>query len=215
MHIEFFLEEPSAEFALKAILPKIISDNISCYFYVFRGKQDLLGNLSTRLKGYRYWMLDDQRIMVLIDEDRQDCLELKAALATIAHEAGLVTKSSATSKSNFQVVNRIVIEELEAWFFGDPKAVRKAFPRVSKTFEHQAKFRNPDAITGGTHEALERLLKRHYRRGLTKTVVAQKIASHMEPNCNTSKSFQVFVEGLKACVGEDGLRNQDSFSPTT
>ena len=215
MHIEFFLEEPSAEFALKAILPKIISDNISRYFYVFRGKQDLLGNLFTHLKGYRHRMLDDQRIMVLIDEDRQDCLELKAVLEKIAHEAGLVTKSSATSQSNFQVVNRIVIEELEAWFFGDPNAVRKAFPRVSKTFEHQAKYRNPDAITGGTHEALERLLKRHYRSGLTKTAVAQKIASYMEPSRNRSRSFQVFVEGLQACVGEDGLRNQDSFSPTT
>ena len=206
MQIEFFLEEPSAEVALKAILPKIISDNVSRYFYVFRGKHHLLGNLSSRLKSYRHGMRDDLRIMVLIDEDRQDCLKLKATLEKIAREAGLVTKSRATSNTNFQVVNRIAIEELEAWFFGDPKAVRAAFPRVSKTFERQAKYRNPDAIAGGTHEALERLLKRHYKRGFNKTVMARKIASHMDPACNTSKSFQVFVEGLKACLGQGGFR---------
>ena len=87
MQIEFFLEEPSAEVALKAILPKIISDNVSRYFYVFRGKHHLLGNLSSRLKSYRHGMRDDLRIMVLIDEDRQDCLKLKATLEKIAREA--------------------------------------------------------------------------------------------------------------------------------
>ena len=43
---------------------------------------------------------------------------------------------------------------------------------------------------------------------LPKTAVAQNIAQHMEPSRNRSRSFQVFVEGLKACVGEGGLRNQ-------
>lgn len=43
---------------------------------------------------------------------------------------------------------------------------------------------------------------------LPKAIVAQNVAPHMEPNRNRSRSFQVFVEGLKACVGEGGLRNQ-------
>ena len=215
MHLEFFLEERSAEVVLKAILPKIVSSSVSRRFHEFRGKHNLLKQLPKRLKSLRLKIPGDWRIMVLIDEDRENCHVLKSKLEQIARDEGFVTKSSVAKNLDFQIVNRLAIEELEAWFFGDPKAVRKAFPRVSKTFEHQAKYRNPDAITGGTHEALERLLKRHYRRGLTKTVVAQKIASHMEPNCNTSKSFQVFVEGLQACVGEDGLRNQDSFCPTT
>lgn len=180
---------------------------VSRRFHEFQGKHNLLKQLPRRLKSYRFKRRCDWRIVVLIDEDRENCHVLKSKLEQIAHNAGFVTKSSVVKNQDFQIVNRLAIEELEAWFFGDPKAVRKAFPRVSRTFEHQAKFRNPDAITGGTYEALERLLKRHYRRELTKTVMAQKIASHMEPNCNTSKSFQVFVEGLKACVGEDGLRN--------
>jgi hypothetical protein len=207
MHIEFLLEEHSAEAALRAILPKILSDDVSFDFHVFEGKHDLLRKLPTRLKGYRLWLPTNWRIMVLIDEDRQNCRELKAQLEKAAHQAGFATKSSATSKGNFQVVNRLAIEELEAWFFGDIEALRTAYPRVSKTLPYRAKYRNPDAIPGGTSEALERLLKRSYPARLSKTEVAQNIAPNMEPSQNKSKSFQVFVDGLKACVGTGSLRN--------
>ena len=210
MHIEFFLEEESAAEALKLIVPKIFSNDVERDFHFFQGKQDLLGKLPTLLKGYKPWITNDWRIMVLIDEDREDCFQLKTQLEGIAHDAGFVTKSSASQEGDFQVVNRLAIEELEAWFFGDVEALRTAYPRVSRNLQDQARYRNPDAITGGTYEALERLLKRlnYHREGLPKTVLAQNIAPHMEPSRNRSKSFQVFVEGLKACVGEGGLRNQ-------
>lgn len=206
MHIEFFLEEPSAEEALKAILPKILSNNVTFDFLVFEGKDNLLNNLSVRLKGYR-WIPDDWRIMVLIDEDRRDCHELKAYLEKAAHEAGFVTKSRAAQNENFQVVNRLAIEELEAWFFGDIEALHAAYSRVSINLQYQARYRDPDAIRGGTYEALERLLVEgnYYSDKLPKTEVARDIAPHMEPNRNRSKSFQVFLEGLKACVGEELL----------
>ena len=210
MHIEFFLEEESAAEALKLIVPKILSNDVGSDFHFFQGKQDLLGKLPTLLKGYKPWITNDWRIMVLIDEDREDCRELKAKLEEAAHNAGFVTKSSASQEGDFQVINRLVIEELEAWFFGDIEALRTAYPRVSRNLQYQAKYRNPDAITGGTYEALERLLRRlnYHKGGLPKTAVAQNIAPHMEPNRNRSRSFQVFVEGLKACVGEGSLRNQ-------
>jgi hypothetical protein len=208
MHIEFLLEERSAKVALKAILPKILSDDVSSDFHVFEGKHDLLKQLPARLKGYNRGISEDWRIIVLIDEDREDCMALKARLEKAAHDAGFVTKSSAPLKGNFQVVNRLAIEELEAWFFGDIEALQTAYPKVSKRSLHRMN-QHPDAITGGTHEALGRLLKQssYHRGGLPKTVVAQNIAQHMEPNRNRSRSFQVFVEGLEACVGPGGLRN--------
>ncbi len=206
VHIEFLLEERSAEAALEAVLPTVFSDDVGFNFHVFQGKHDLLKNLPIRLKGYRHWIPDDWRIIVLIDEDREDCLQLKAKLEQAASEAGFMTKTRTTSDRNFRVVNRLAIEELDAWFFGDPEAVRKAYPNVSRTFHNRANFRNPDAIAGGTHEALGRVLKRYYPKWLPKTVVAQNIASHMIPDQNTSKSFQVFLEGLKACVGESGFK---------
>ena len=207
MHIDFFLEEPSAEAALRVILPRILSNNVSSNFLVFKGKEDLLKKLPERLKMYRRWIPDDWRIVVLIDEDRKDCHELKAYLEKAAHEAGFTTKSSAAPNEDFQVVNRLAIEELEAWFFGDIEALHAAYPRVSKNLHNQERYRDPDAITGGTYEALERLLieKKYYKKRLHKPTVAHNIAQHMEPSRNISKSFQVFVDGLKACVGEELL----------
>ena len=207
MHIEFLLEEPSAEAALKAILPKILVDDVTFDFHVFEGKPDLLKQLPLRLKGYRQWLPADWRIFVLIDEDRQDCQELKARLERAAREAGFWTKSHPNSQGEFRVVNRLAVEELEAWFFGDVEALRNAYPRVSKTLHNRQKYQEPDAITGGTWEALGRLLKRYYPNSLPKRLVAQKIAPYMEPSRNRSRSFQVFVEGLEACVGEDNQKN--------
>ena len=206
MHIKFFLEEPSAEEALRHILPKILSPHVICIFRVFEGKEDMLEELPNHLKGHQ-WIPDDWRLIVLIDEDRKDCHELKAELEQAAHEAGFMTKSSAGPNEDFQVVNRLAIEELEAWFFGDVEALHAAYPRISQNLQHQAKYRNPDAVPGGTYEALERLLieKNYYTKRISKPTVAQNIAQHMVPSRNRSKSFQVFVEGLKACVGEELL----------
>jgi len=92
----------------------------------------------------------------------------------------------------------LAIEELEAWFFADIEALNAAYPRVSPTFGQRAKYRNPDAITGGTWEALERLLQRlnHFPEGLPKITVAREVSEHMDPTRNCSRSFQVFRQGL-------------------
>ena len=206
MHIKIFLEEPSAEEALKHLLPKIILKDVSYEFHTFQGRDEMLKELPKRLKGEQ-WIPNDWRIIVLIDEDRRDCHELKAYLEKAAHDAGFVTKSSAIPNEDFQVVNRIAIEELEAWFFGDIEALRAAYPKIPKNLQSKARFRNPDAIQGGTYEALRDLLiqKKYFTGRIPKLMVAQNIAQHMEPNRNVSKSFQVFVEGLKACVGKELL----------
>ena len=207
MHIDFLFEEISAEAALRTILPRIISDKVSYDFLVFKGKEDLLNKLPERLKIYRRWIPDDWRIFVLIDEDRQNCHELKAMLERAAYEAGFVTKSSAAPNEDFQVVNRLAIEELEAWFFGDVEAMHAAYPRIPINLQSKARYRNPDAIRGGTYEALEHLLiqSNYYQERVHKPTVAQNIAQHMDPSRNRSKSFQVFLEGIKACVGEESL----------
>jgi hypothetical protein len=96
------------------------------------------------------------------------------------------------------VVNRIVVEELEAWFFGDWSSVCQAYPRVPATIPQQARYRTPDAIAGGTWEALERVLRNagYFQSGLRKIEAARAIASHMQPEINTSQSFQIFRRTL-------------------
>ena len=203
MHIEFLVEEPSAEAALLNILPKII-ETTPFAIHSYQGKQDLLKKLLSRLMGYKAWLQEDWRIVVLIDADDQDCKRLKAELDEIAHKSKLLTKSETKNSSQFQVLNRLAIEELEAWFFGDIEALNAAYPRISLNLSNKAKYRNPDSIAGGTWEALERELKRvgYYSSGLPKVTAARQISQHMVPESNRSHSFQVFHQGLLEIVGK-------------
>lgn len=198
MHIEFLLEEPSAEAALLNILPKILEQNITFALHPYQGKQDLLKKLPDRFRGYKPWLPEDWRIVVLIDADDEDCRGLKAQLDNIAYRSNFITKSTTTDSPNFQVLNRLAIEELEAWFFGDVEALHTTYPRISLNLGNKAKYRDPDAITGGTWEALERELKRvgYYSGGLSKISTAREISLHMDPERNRSHSFRVFRQGL-------------------
>jgi hypothetical protein len=197
MHIELFLEEPSAEAFLSGFLPKLLPAGTTWNPIVFQGKLDLPANLERRLKGYKSWMPSDWKIVVLIDEDRADCLSLKQQMETAAADAGWLTKSAAKG-GTFTVLNRIALEELEAWFLGDIPALATAYPGVSPKLGAKTNFRNPDAIGGGTWEALERVLQRagYYGGGLPKIEVAREMARHMDPARNISPSFRCFTEGL-------------------
>ncbi len=196
------MEEPSAEAALHLLLHKILGSEVSFAIHPHQGKPDLLRKLPARLQAYRAWIPEDYRIVVLVDADNSDCAALKAQLEAAARRARFTTRSRARSSGRFHVLNRLAVEELEAWFFGDPDAVNAAYPRVSATLATQAKYRNPDAIKGGTWEALERELQRvgYHAGGLGKIAAARDIAAHMEPNRNRSKSFRTFRQGLLALV---------------
>ena len=202
MHIELLVEEPSAEAALQELLPKMVGSAATFTIHPFQGKRDLLDKLPGRLRGYSRWLPVDWHIVVLVDADDEDCHELKGQLERTAQRAGLRTKSATLPGMPFQVLNRLVIEELEAWFFGDVAALHAAYPRVPPMLGHRARYRDPDAIRGGTWEALERLLQWHgyHPQGLPKITVARNISKHMDPARNRSHSFQVFREGLRTIL---------------
>lgn len=198
MHLELLVEEQSAEVALKELLPKLVSEGTTYNFHTFQGKPDLLQKLPDRLRGYRHWLPADARIVVLLDEDREDCRALKEKMELAASQAGLTTKTG--SPARFQVVNRLAIEELEAWFFGDVPALLQAYPKIPATLGEKAKYREPDQIAGGTWESLERVLQQagYYPSGIAKIEVARNVARHMSPARNRSKSFKTFAETLTA-----------------
>ncbi len=203
MAIDILVEEPSAEAALKKLVPKIIGDNISFRIIVFQGKPDVLNKLPQRLRAYAHWQ-GAPRVVVLVDRDDDDCGLLKRSLERLAVDAGLSTKSTVGRAKPFQVVNRIAVEELEAWFFGDNDALRAAYPKVPATLEKRVGFRDPDKIQGGTAEALERILKEagHLRGRLSKIQVAGEVAHYMDPQRNRSHSFNVFCVALRAASGD-------------
>ncbi|HAC62218.1 MAG TPA: hypothetical protein DCF68_01455 [Cyanothece sp. UBA12306] len=198
MHFEFLVEEFSAKECLEQLLTKILSQTITYKIHNFRGKSDLIKKLPMRLKGYKDWIPDDYRIIILVDRDNEDCQILKDKLEDIAKQTGLITKSMSQDKKTFQVLNKIAIEELEAWFFGDVNAIVSAYSKVSPNLGNQAKYRKPDEITGGTWEALEKVLQKagYHKGGLEKVKAAREISKFMTPQNNCSTSFQVFYKGI-------------------
>lgn len=201
-HVECLVEEPSMEVFLRELLPRLLGD-VNFEIRTFQGKGDLLNRLPDRLRGYA-WMPSDYRIVVIIDRDDDDCHALKQELEQHAAAAGRPTRSHRVEEQ-YIVINRIAIEELEAWYFGDWQAVRTAYPRVSENVPRSAPYRDPDAITGGTWEAFERVLQKHmyFKGGFRKVEAARAIAPHMDPFRNTSHSFQVFRDAIVELAGAD------------
>ena len=195
-HLEFLVEEPSMEAFLRGLLPNVIP-NAPFQIHVFQGKPDLLSNLEKRLRGYARWLPQNYRLFVMVDRDRDNCHDLKQRLEEIATRAGLRTRTNSADAS-WQLVNRVVIEELEAWYFGDWKAVRKVYPKMSETIPQQANYRNSDAINGGTWEAFERVMRQrgYFQGGLRKIEAARMIAPHIDPARSRSHSFKVFYDAV-------------------
>lgn len=187
---------------LDVLLPGLLQPS-NCTFFVqaFEGKRDLLKKLRPRLRGYEQWLPSDWRLFVMVDQDEGDCRKLKTQLEKAAYESGLVTRTRAAGLP-WQVVNRIVIEELEAWYFGGWEAVRAAYPRLKPDTIRRARYRDPDGIQG-TWEAFEQELKRrgYFKDGLRKIEAARAIATHFDPDRNRSPSFRVFLEAVYEAVG--------------
>ena len=195
-HLVIFVEEPSMEAFLASLLPHILVD---CEFQIvqFQGKTHLTANLRDRLRAYSKWLPGDWRLVVLIDRDNDDCRALKKRLEDAAAESKLLSRAR-SGGACWKIVNRVVIEELEAWYFGDWQAVRSAYPRVPATIPQRKPYRYPDEIRGGTWEAFERVMQEHgyFRNGLRKIEAARAIAPHVDPARNRSPSFAAFRDAL-------------------
>jgi hypothetical protein len=200
--IHIHVEEPSMEAYLGALLPRLLAPQMAVRVINHTNKQKLLREVPKRLSGYAKtppaWR---PLTLVLVDRDQDDCRVLKAQLEAATHNAGLVSKSTAQG-AQFDVVNRIVIEELEAWHFGDAGALRAEFPGVQANLDQGASYRNPDAIAGGTHEALLRVLQRagHFKgmASLPKVETARRMAKIVNVDGNSSASFGHFIAGLRS-----------------
>ncbi|NBC31537.1 MAG: DUF4276 family protein [Alphaproteobacteria bacterium] len=203
MMIEFLTEEPSMEAVLHEIVPEILQGRAEHKVINLQSKARLLRVLRDRYRAYaRRMQTEDLRVVVLVDRDRDDCVTLKGKLEAAARDCGLPTKTSPRNDGVFFVVSRIVIEELEAWFFGDLEAVRQAYPGFPRGLEKRSAYRDPDAITGGTWERLHKELQTvgYYKEKYPKVLAARKIGSHLQMTRNRSRSFQCFRLGVEALL---------------
>lgn len=186
------------------MLPKILRGRARSKIINLGSKYKLLKVLGNRLAAYkaRIDQGEDLRIVILVDRDDDDCERLKTRLEDTAAAAGLPTKSRPAGDGRILLLNRIVVEELEAWYVGDTAALRSAFSSLPKISPSSGIFRNPDNVSGGTWEALHRFLRKRgiYRSSFPKIDAARRIAPHLNVARNRSQSFQTFVSGIDAIL---------------
>ncbi|WP_330175358.1 DUF4276 family protein [Streptomyces sp. NBC_01498] len=198
--LELLVEEESADEALKPVLARIFTDDtVRVKVRRFQGKHDLLKKLPDRLNGYAAARRrgEDIRVVVLVDQDNDDCTDLKRKLDSMAAQAGLTTRAKRPGTAGaFHVLNRIAIRELESWYFGDWPAVQAAFPKVTQDVPRNYKH-NPDSVSGKCSDAFEKILRAHGIRMPSKPEWGRRIGPKLSLTDNRSPSFHAFVSGVR------------------
>ena len=172
----FLVEERSMAVFLEGLLPRIFP-GIDFLCSAYDGKHDLAGSIPRMLRG---WRTPGDYFVVVYDNDRKDCRELKSDLRARCQEG-----------RREDTLIRIACQELEAWYWGDLSALAKAYeePAVQK-LATKRQFRQPDAIPHPYREIKQRI------RGFQKISGARQMARHINPDRNTSPSFQAFMRGV-------------------
>ena len=166
---------------LEGLLPRLFPDlNFMCIAH--EGKGDLEKSLPRKLKN---WQIPDDKFVVVRDADGNDCKSLKNALSDVC----LACKRPDT-------LIRIVCQELEAWYFGQPEALAAVFSDASlKNLGAKARYRVPDALVQPSKHLAELC------PSFQKIGTARAIAPHLSYEANTSSSFRVFIEGIARMSG--------------
>jgi uncharacterized protein YktA (UPF0223 family) len=176
MKLVFLLEEKSMKYLLDGILPGILPKNVSFITIPHEGKTDLEKSIPKKLKG---WNEPDTKFVIVQDQDSNDCMALKQTLKEL---------SEGTQRT---VLIRIACHELESWYFGDIEALEKAYGRKLGSICHKSKYRVPDNIINPKQE-LKKIIPEHQQIS-----GAKRVAAYMNIEKNSSKSFQVFIQGVQ------------------
>lgn len=181
MTLVFLLEEKSMKLFLDVLLPKILPQDVAFLTIPHEGKSDLKKSLPIKLKA---WNIPDSKFIVVQDQDSNDCRKLKQELLDLCAE------------SDREVLVRIVCHELEAWYWGDLKAVELAYGKDLSKIGRKRTFRIPDDIISPKRE-LQKILPEHQQMN-----GARRIAEYIDIDRNTSVSFHMFVDGVRRMVEE-------------
>jgi hypothetical protein len=216
MHFEILVEDASGRIALAAILPKILEmqrapHTYRCHAYKGIGtlpknlrpgtdarKRILLDQLPRILQGYgKSLPAGAAAVVVVVDQDRHDCKELKADMLEVLHAC----------QPGPETLFRIAVEEMEAWLLGDRTAIKAAYPkansRVLDRYVQDSVCDTWEILAEAIHPGGASALKRqgYPLIGQAKCAWAERIGPLMEPDRNASKSFQVFRDGLRRMAG--------------
>lgn len=186
--IVFLLEEPSMKALLECLLPRVFPGwQAGSHFLCVRheGKDDLRKSIPRKL---RAWQGQDDRFIVLQDQDKADCMVLKQSLQALCFQAGRP-----------DTLVRIVCQELEAWYIGDLNALSREYGNASlRHKDSQKRFRDPDSIDKPSL-ILEKLLP-----AFQKVSAARRMGTKISFESNKSKSFGTFITGVQRVALEMG-----------
>ena len=206
MHLDFLIEDVSGKTMLEILLPKVLPENVSYRVHYYKGVgripekmrsakeikgRQLLDNLPRLLNGfgrtYQAWGESYKGHVIVIS--------LNEFLAQLNHLLDWCKMAPETSIC-------LAIEEGEAWFLGDAKALFSAYPHAKK--QVLATYKQ-DSICG-TWEKLAEVVGFEYKNksyqevGLKKREWAEKITPYMEIKNNKSLSFQHLITEIKSII---------------
>ena len=198
MHIEILVEDSSGKALLEILVPRIIGQQGAPHTWRiigYRGigrlpegiqshadpaKRVLLSQLPRLLKGYGRTPGIDAVVLV-IDSDKRDC---KVFLSE------LTTAIAAYEPKPPNILVRLAIEEIEAWYLGDKTALCTAYPRIKmhtiSTYVQDSPCNTWELLAEATAKS----------PGGTKREWPMKIGPLMDVNANLSPSFGKFRDGL-------------------
>ena len=208
MHFEILTEDKSGGRAMDILFPKILGDDVTYNIHPYKGigripkglrpktdskKRILLDQLPRILQGYAN-NPNSGIIIVICDLDNKDKQEFLLELSNVLNSCNPIPKT----------LFCFAVEEFEAWYLGDIKAIIKAYPNakygllsnyindsICGTWELLA-----DAIYKGGHIAL---IKKGWQAvGELKLIWANVISPNMDTDDNKSPSFNDMLSKLHA-----------------
>jgi hypothetical protein len=206
MRLHVLVEGESDEALLRGWLPRFLPPGHSFVIIRHRGKgrlprdpvrvpdirrEGLLDQLPAKLRAYgRSLDPATDRLLVLLDADDDPCFELKQRL--------LETLKSCDPEPF--VLFRLAIEETEAFYLGDPQAIRRAFPQARP---QRLKSYVQDSVCG-TWELFQSVIGDPIE---DKVEWAERMAPHLGMawkgnDANRSPSFRQLCRGLLKLAGE-------------
>jgi len=173
-----FTEEMSAKVMLESLLPRLLPQDIRIQCVDFEGKQDLERQLPIKLRG---WKTPNTYFVILRDQDRSNCHDIKRNLKSICDAA-----------NKPKVLIRIACRELESWYLGDLAAVEAGLKIDGlSALQTRVPYRKPDNIIHPSTE-LKKITKNRYQ----KVHGSRVIGKHLSLDNTRSASFQNFIKGV-------------------
>lgn len=184
----FLLEEPSMKALLDGLLPRLfpgMEPEIHFKCVPHQGKSDLDTSAPRKLSA---WRIPGDRFVIVRDNDNASCVDIKARYVQMCLNA-----------NRPDTLIRLVCQELESWYLGDLQALAAAFndPKLAAP-ALKKKFVAPDTWQKPSVE-LARLLP-----SFQKVSAARSMAATLQDGQNRSRSFQMFVDGVRRVMCEMG-----------